>query len=96
MDVMCAAEAYGALRDLGVEVQYVKILEDGNVVSAYETFGEVKNSKFNPIYDDRDDFYTRVEDEAEAPFKGQVELPSSYDHDHSGAAHEHGDGCCDH
>jgi hypothetical protein len=94
-DSECAAEAYGALRDLGCDVQYVKVLEDGQIVSAYESFGGEKKLQFNPVYDDRDDFISRVEDNAEAPFKGQTptSLEGSHDHDHD-HVHSGDSGCC--
>jgi hypothetical protein len=89
----CAPEAYAALRDLGCDVQYVKVLEDGRVVSAYEQFGEAKRLQFNPIYDDTEDIVTRVQDNAEAPFKGQGQQQQghqpeenkmvNFDHDHT-------------
>lgn len=66
-DPNCAAEAYGALRDLGVDALYVKVLSDGSVVAAYEAFGSTK-PKFNPVYDDRGDMVDRVERSSEAPF----------------------------
>ena len=76
-DPNCAPEAYGALRDLGIEALYVKVLDNGSVVAAYEAFGESK-PRFNPVYDDRPDMEDRVDREAEAPFK-----ESSMLHDHS-------------
>jgi len=69
-------EAYGALRDLGVDVQKVRITEDGRVEAAYEQFGAAaaagggeRKLKFNPVYDDSINLAARVEEEAHAPFE---------------------------
>jgi hypothetical protein len=92
IDTNCAPEAYGALRDLGCDVQYVKVV-DGQVVPAYETFGSAgASTKFRPVYDDRPDFTERIEENAEAPFKGQNNnVGGGFDHDHE---HSHSGDCC--
>ena len=76
-DPNCAPEAYGALRDLGIETMYVKVLDNGSVVAAYEAFGENK-PRFNPVFDDRPDMEERVDTHAKAPFS-----ESATHHDHS-------------
>ena len=63
-------EAYGALRDLECEVQYVKISETGEVEAAHAQFGGQK-PKFNPVFDETYDIEQRVETEAKAPFQTQ-------------------------
>lgn len=65
MDVV--DEAYGALRDLGCEVHYVKVGADGKVEPVYEQFGAATKLQFNPIYDEDDYISTRVQEEARAP-----------------------------
>lgn len=69
MDVV--DEAYAALRDLGVEVQYVKVnAESGKIEAAYEQFGAKSKLQFNPVYDaDPSDaqIMERVQQEAHAP-----------------------------
>ena len=80
----CVDEAYAALRDLGCEVQYVKISENGSIESVFEHFGEKPKLNFNPVWDDRDDFTQRMQDEAQAPFA------NAGAHDHS---HEHDEHC---
>jgi len=72
-------EAYGALRDMGCEVQYVKINAEGKVEPMYEQFGgsagigpdgnhQPKKLNFNPVYDnDVNDMEQRVAAEARAP-----------------------------
>ena len=65
-------EAYGALRDLGCEVQYVKVSKDGKIESAYESFGVKSKLQFNPVYDDAPDIEDRINSEAHAPFEGQL------------------------
>jgi hypothetical protein len=82
----CVDEAYAALRDLGCEVQYVKITENGNVESVFEHFGEKQKLNFNPVWDDRDDFTQRMQEEAKAPFENL----GAHDHIHS---HEHDEHC---
>jgi armadillo repeat-containing protein 6 len=63
-------EAYGALRDLGSEVQFVKVGEDGlSYESAYQTFGGGAKPRFNPVFDETYDIQGRVQDNAVAPFK---------------------------
>lgn len=62
-------EAYGALRDLGCEVHYVRVNPDnGTIEPVYEQFG-IKTTKFNPIYDDDATvIQERIQQEAKAPF----------------------------
>lgn len=69
-------EAYGALRDLQCEVQYVKVNADGTAESMYEHFGQAK-PKFNPVYDDTADIDSRIEANATAPFRDE------HVHDHN-------------
>jgi hypothetical protein len=68
-------EAYGALRDLQLEVQMVRITEDGKVEAAFEQFGSQPKLNFKPIYDDVDNSNSgtsnieqRIQEEARAPF----------------------------
>lgn len=102
MDVV--DEAYGALRDLGCEVHYVKVGADGKVEPVYEQFGAAAKLQFNPIYDE-DVFITeRVQEEARAPLplppvvdRAPVAavVENDYQHDHQhGHDHVHGDDCC--
>ena len=94
-------EAYAALRDLGCEVQKVKITADGRIEAAYEAFGAPQGGKlkFNPIYDETSSITSRVQEEAHAPFDAPTLRPFNIDenddptsstnisdHDHS---HEH-------
>lgn len=83
----CVDEAYAALRDLGCEVQYVKVTEDGKIESVFEHFGEKQKLNFNPVWDDRDDFTQRMQNEAKAPF--------AIDdiHDHNSHSHKHDEHC---
>jgi hypothetical protein len=71
-------EAYTLLRDLGINIQYMKVDETtGKLVPVYEMFGnptEIVGSKtgkklnFNPVFDETSDMADRVEEEAHAPF----------------------------
>lgn len=63
----CVDEAYGALRDLGCEVQRVKISIDGSVESAYEQFGQRKTS-FRPVFEGSDELESNIVTESRAPF----------------------------
>ena len=78
-------EAYAALRDLGCEVQFVKVSSDGQVAAAYEEFGGgQKKLNFNPDFDTSNNISDRVSEEAHAPFPNC----DAYDgHDHG---HDHG------
>lgn len=89
----CVDEAYSALRDLGVDVQYVKVTETGAVMPAYEQFGSTALN-FRPIYDEADTISTRINEEARAPFAAPIINHSSahYGHDH---IHDHDDDDCD-
>ena len=93
-------EAYSALRDVGVEVQYVRVVEGGGVEPVFQTFGNPSQKpQFNPVYDESTSIAERVEQKARAPF-----TPSGLDnmngeerneenlspHDHN---HDHT--CCD-
>eukprot|EP00596_Hydrurales_sp_CCMP1899_P001535 CAMPEP_0119054640 /NCGR_PEP_ID=MMETSP1177-20130426/75210_1 /TAXON_ID=2985 /ORGANISM="Ochromonas sp, Strain CCMP1899" /LENGTH=100 /DNA_ID=CAMNT_0007034955 /DNA_START=1362 /DNA_END=1664 /DNA_ORIENTATION=- len=72
-------EAYAALRDLQCEVQFVKISETGQVEEAYTQFGqkegEPSKMRFNPVYDEGEDIYERVNDNAQAPFEKEKLRP---------------------
>lgn len=92
MDVV--DEAYGALRDLGCEVHYVKINAEGKAEPVYEHFGAQPKLQFNPIYDEDVNITTRVQEEARAPFappSPPSSPPHGHNHEHD---HEHGDSCC--
>lgn len=80
----CVDEAYGAMRDLGCDVQRVKVTQDGKIESAYEQFGSgTKSSKFNPSYDASYDIEMRVKQEAKAPFaESNFDCDDDCDHDH--------------
>jgi hypothetical protein len=83
-------EAYSALRDLGCEVQYVKVTEDGTVAPVYEQFGANSNRNFRPIYDEAEDMNQRMVEESRPPLR-------SYDHDHFHIDHDDDDcDCGDH
>jgi hypothetical protein len=105
MDVV--DEAYGALRDLGCEVHYVKINAEGKAEPVYEQFGTQTKLQFNPIYDEYDGITQRVQEEARAPFAspesvsavmtgtagaGAAAESDSHDHSHE-HGHEHGEHC---
>lgn len=77
MDVV--DEAYAALRDLGCEVQYVKVSADGTVAPAYEQFGATPKLQFNPVFEDSDNIEQRMVEEARAPF---AESSPSAEHVH--------------
>ena len=50
---------------------HILITENGSVGEAFETFGEKKEGhvpRFNPIYDEVEDFDERVQNEARPPF----------------------------
>jgi hypothetical protein len=83
-------ESYGALRDLQLEVQMVKVTEDGRVEAAFEQFGAQPKLNFNPVYDDTPSISQRVQEEAQAPFsKAQDNLRPS-------ESTSCGSGCADH
>jgi hypothetical protein len=99
----CVDEAYGALRDLGCEVHWVKVTEDGKIETAVQQFGATSSKlKFNPVYDETYDLDQRVQTEARAPFArdpddeddsavnpsaGGASTFDDHDHDHD---HDHG------
>lgn len=93
MDVV--DEAYGALRDLGCEVHYVKINAEGKAEPVYEQFGAATKLQFNPIYDEDVRIVERVQEEARAPLPlppppmPTVPPASCCEGDHS---HDHGHG----
>lgn len=60
-------EAYGALRDLNVDVQFVRVDNSGMASMAFEQFGGSK-PKFNPVFDETCDLDQRVNEESRAPF----------------------------
>lgn len=75
-------EAYGALRDLNCDVQYVKVDVDGSVQPVYEHFGTQGKLNFRPVYDDDHEIEQRVAENARAPF--------AHDHcDDDGCEHDH-------
>jgi hypothetical protein len=82
----CVDEAYGALRDLGCEVQRVKITADGKVEAAYEEFGAAssKKSGFNPVFEESHEINHRIQTESRAPFAS-----SNYDCDDDDCDHDH-------
>jgi hypothetical protein len=105
MDVV--DEAYGALRDLGCEVNYVKVNAEGKVEPVYEMFGAQTKLQFNPIYDEDVAITERVQEEARAPMPNEAnpgqppppavdDVVAVVDHGHS---HDHGHehtGDCNH
>lgn len=76
-------EAYAALRDLNIDVQYVRVDTDGTVKPAYEQFGNTGKLNFRAVYDEAEDIEEKVSENARAPF--------ALDHDH----HHHDHGCDD-
>lgn len=92
----CVDEAYSALRDLGCDVQYVKVAEDGRIVPAFEQFGSNPGKlNFRPVYDATDDIDQRIEDEGSAPFAASSHAADIDDHDHAHHHHHHdGGNCC--
>lgn len=88
-------EAYSALRDLGCDVQYVKVGSDGSIVPAFETFGSNPKLNFRPVYDEADDIDSRVASEAQAPFAAVPKTTTGTgagaveDHDHAHGHHSH-------
>jgi hypothetical protein len=60
-------EAYAALRDLNIDVQFVRVDTAGMASMAFEQFGGSK-PKFNPVFDETYDLEQRVVDESHAPF----------------------------
>ena len=61
-------EAYGALRDLLIDVQFVRVDKDTNMAStAFEQFGASK-PRFLPVFDETCDLEERVVNESQAPF----------------------------
>lgn len=79
--------AYAALRDLGIDVQYVKLAADGTVQPVYEHFGDNKVTNFSATFDTAHDFYDRVDVESKAPFSGCDTFGNPHnDHDHD---HDH-------
>lgn len=97
-------EAYGALRDLEVDVNFVKISGDGTTVEpVYEQFGAAPKLQFNPVYDDNTAYLEqRVREEARPPVQLdslRVDLEEDEDDDHHQHKHEHQHGghsgdCC--
>lgn len=76
-------EAYGALRDLLIDVQFVRVDKDTNMASsAFEQFGASKPC-FLPVFDETCDLDERVVNESRAPFappspdKKNVDIDSS-------------------
>lgn len=77
----CVDEAYAALRDLGCEVQYVKVSADGKVEPMYQQFGAQQKLQFNPIYDEDVNFEERMVTESRAPFAPDTDLDDDDDDD---------------
>ena len=77
-------EDYGALRDLGCEVHYVRINpESGTIEPVYEQFGAKTKLQFNPIYDDDDKVITeRIQQEARAPCAKNIKDDDDDEHIH--------------
>lgn len=92
----CVDEAYGALRDLGCEVQRVKVSLDGSVESAYEQFGQ-RTTSFRPVFEGSDELESNIVTESRAPFsKSDVSpfintdrLDNDIDDSHSSSSHHH-------
>jgi hypothetical protein len=60
-------EAYAALRDLLIDVQFVRVDTAGMASAAFEQFGGSK-PRFNPVFDETCDLDERVVTESRAPF----------------------------
>ena len=78
-------EAYGCLRDLGVDIKRVKVnVADGSIENVYQHFGEgggTKVSGFRAVYDNsnsmtNDDMNTRMQEESQAPFASSSHIHS--------------------
>lgn len=87
-------EAYGALRDLEVDVNFVKISSDGSTVEpVYEQFGAAPKLQFNPVYDDNTSYLEqRVREEARPPLQLdslRVDLEDDDEDDVHGGGHSH-------
>jgi hypothetical protein len=86
----CVDEAYSALRDLGCDVQYVRVSDDGRIVPAFEQFGSNTGKlNFRPVFEATDDLDRRIEDEGSAPFAAGSKLSDSSIDDHDHAHHHH-------
>lgn len=83
-------EAYGALRDLNIEVQFVRVDTAGMASMAFEEFG-VSKPKFNPVFDETCDLDDRVATESRAPFAPDSSSVFRGDEDCQtvGCGHEH-------
>eukprot|EP01031_Cornospumella_fuschlensis_P033564 gene33564-40604_t len=76
-------EAYAAMRDLNIDVQFVKVDTDGTVQPMYEHFGEKQGKlNFKPVFEATCDLEERVEENAKAPFARHCEDSDCDDHDH--------------
>ena len=56
-------EAYGALRDLGLEAEIVQLDEEGKVVGGRMEFGS-QPLKFNPVFEESDNVEQRMQENA--------------------------------
>ena len=64
-------EAYGALRDLNIDVQVVTVdTKSGLASSSVEQFGNTK-PRFNPVFEETDGLQSKVQDESHAPFSSE-------------------------
>lgn len=88
-------ESYVLLRDLGIQIQYMKMDENtGKLIPVYESFGNQLNKNFRPVFDETNHLQDRVVEESHAPFANEkdviIEVKHSKkkhdDHDHS---HDH-------
>lgn len=91
-------EAYSALRDLGCEVQYVKVLEDGTIAPVFEHFGTSGKLNFRPIYDEAGDINNRIVEQARPPLANESHYHNEDydeddfccgDHEHNNYDHNH-------
>lgn len=64
----CVDEAYGALRDLGCDVQRVMVNEAGQVEGAFQQFGQRSNNQFRPVFEASNALESRIQSESRAPF----------------------------
>lgn len=85
-------EAYAALRDLMIDVQFVRVDTAGMASMAFEQFGGSK-PKFNPVFDETCDLDERVVNESRAPFatdnSASVFREDEEECDTEGCSHEH-------
>ena len=89
-------ESYMLLRDLGINIQYMKVDEiTGKLVPVYESFGQQSNKNFRPVYDETDHLQNRMVEESRAPFAATemkevvVEINRTSDDRHDGDHDDH-------